>query len=106
MRYKKTQSILEYVVLLCVIVSSLLLMQVFIKRAYQGRLKAEAEQIGQQYSPGHTTSLIEINTTSTSTTWTGGTHGNVSIPAGMTLIKSNTTTTFIRKEAIDSFVKD
>jgi uncharacterized protein (UPF0333 family) len=55
---KRGQSLLEYSFLFAVILSALLIMQFYIQRGYQGRLKAEADSVGQQYSPGHTTSKI------------------------------------------------
>lgn len=65
---KKGQSLLEYSILFAVILSALLIMQFYVKRGYQGRLKKEADTVGQQYSPGHTTSVIVSTSQSTSTT--------------------------------------
>lgn len=65
---KKGQSILEYSILLAVILSAILIMQFYIKRSYQGRLKAEADSVGQQYAPRHTTSIITTKTDSISET--------------------------------------
>lgn len=59
---------LEYSILFAVILSAILIMQFYVKRSYQGRLKREADTVGQQYSPGHTTSNITTTTDSTSTT--------------------------------------
>ena len=103
---KKGQSIVEYALLLGVIISALLIMQVFIKRAYQGRIKQGADEVGQQYSPGHTTSLAETSTVSNSTTCTGGACWGKDIPDGMTVSVTNTTNTMTRKEGVDSFAKD
>lgn len=101
---KNGQSILEYSILLALILASLLIMQAYVKRCYQGRLKQEADQIGQQYSPGHTTSLIVTNTSTDSTTYIGG---NLSdgkdVSDGLTLTLTNTSTTFTKKEGVDSF---
>lgn len=47
---KKAQSTLEYAILITVILAGLLAMQIYMKRGYQGRLKAEADSIGEQYS--------------------------------------------------------
>ncbi len=100
---KKGQNILEYAILLCIILSSLLIMQVFIKRAYQGRLKSEADNIGQQYSVGHTTSKMVTDTDTTTTTCTGGNCWGVDIDAGMTVSISKTDTTIDKKEGVDAF---
>jgi len=49
------QSILEYAILLGVIIAALLIMQVFVKRSYQGGLKESADKMGEQFSAGGTT---------------------------------------------------
>ena len=72
MRLKKGQVIMEAGVLLCVIISALMIMQFYIKRSYQGRIKDEADQIGQQYSPGHTTSMVRTDVRTISSSATGG----------------------------------
>lgn len=56
------QGMLEYSFLAAVIVAGLLLMQMYLRRATQGRLRAASESMSDtQYSPGNTTS--EMNTT-------------------------------------------
>lgn len=45
MHNKKGQSILEYAILLGVVIAALLVMQVFVKRGYQGGLKDSAEKM-------------------------------------------------------------
>ncbi|MBL7081311.1 MAG: hypothetical protein ISS44_01920 [Candidatus Omnitrophica bacterium] len=52
----KGQSTLEYAILIAVIVAGLIAMQVYLKRGYQGRLRSSVDDIGEQYSPGYTTS--------------------------------------------------
>lgn len=115
-----SQSVLEYVVLLCVILSSLLIMQVYVKRAYQGRLKQEADTLGQQYAPTHTISSIETITNTSSVSFTGGETSNanlnfnledlvpdaVAVPDGMTVSFSDTQTNFVRDEKVDSFATE
>ena len=49
------QSILEYAILLGVIIAALLIMQVFVKRSYQGSLKESADKMGEQFAAGGTT---------------------------------------------------
>ncbi|MBI4707612.1 MAG: hypothetical protein HY761_06775 [Candidatus Omnitrophica bacterium] len=51
------QSILEYAVLLGVVVAAVLIMQVFVKRGFQGNLKESADKMGEQFSAGGTTVL-------------------------------------------------
>lgn len=63
MRIKsRGQGVLEYSLLAAVIIAGLLLTQMYLKRAMQGRLRSASESMGDsQYFPGHTTS--EMNTT-------------------------------------------
>jgi uncharacterized protein (UPF0333 family) len=51
---KRAQSTLEYAVLVFVIVAALIAMQVYIKRGMQGRIRSSTDEIGEQYSSGHT----------------------------------------------------
>jgi hypothetical protein len=55
LRSKNGQSIIEYVILLSVVIAALLIMQVFIKRGFQGGLKDSADRMGEQFSAGGTT---------------------------------------------------
>jgi len=96
-----------------------MIMHIYVKRSYQGRLKREADTLGQQYSPGHTASLIETVTNTYSVSYTGGetddgtvtlpgdlgdlVPDNVDVPDGMTASFTDTDSDFKRKEAIDSF---
>jgi hypothetical protein len=50
----KGQSIVEYVILLAVIIAAVLIMQVFIKRGYSGRLKGAADDMGDMFSASNT----------------------------------------------------
>ncbi|MFH1771299.1 MAG: hypothetical protein ABH872_00610 [Candidatus Omnitrophota bacterium] len=50
-KMKKSQSTLEYALLIGVVVGALLTMQTYIKRSIQGRLVTVGDQIGDQYSP-------------------------------------------------------
>jgi hypothetical protein len=52
---RKGQSILEYSILLAVVIAVLLIMQAFVKRGYQGNLKASADKMGEQFSASSTT---------------------------------------------------
>ena len=55
LRRNTGQSIVEYAILLGVIIAALLIMQMFIKRSYQGGLKESADKMGEQFSAGGTT---------------------------------------------------
>lgn len=88
LRKKKSQSILEYALLIGVIAAALLVMQVFVKRGFQGRLKDSADRLGDQFSASGTTtyqkrtlgtnqviregSTTSLTLSSTTTTRTGG----------------------------------
>lgn len=54
---RKGQSTLEYAVLIAIVVGALITMQIYIKRGIQGRLRSSSDDIGEQFSPGRTTSL-------------------------------------------------
>lgn len=56
MRNSQGQSTLEYVILVGFVVAALITMGVYMKRGFQGRLRESTDQVGQQYSPGYTTS--------------------------------------------------
>ncbi len=49
------QSMVEYAILLGVVIAALLIMQVFVKRGFQGGLKDAADKMGDQFSAGSTT---------------------------------------------------
>ena len=51
----KGQSVLEYALLLGVIIAAILIMQVFIKRGFQGNLQENAAKIGGTFSASSTT---------------------------------------------------
>lgn len=63
---KKGQSTLEYAVLIVVIIAALIAVQVYLKRGIQGRIRQSSDQIGEQFSPGWTTSNRITNTYSNS----------------------------------------
>jgi uncharacterized protein (UPF0333 family) len=107
MSIKKGQSILEYVILFTLILAALIIMHIYIKRAYQSRIKQGADEVGQQYSPGHTTSVMNAVTSSNSITYTGGTTAEgVEVPDNMTVTQSKTTSSYTRQEGIDSFATE
>lgn len=105
---KKGQSVLEYGILLALILAALLIMQFYVKRAYQGRLKAESDQIGEDhYAPRHTTISSRVVTNSNTTSYTGvDTISGHSVPAGVTVTATNSTTSSEQNESIDSFAAE
>lgn len=52
---------LEYALLLGVVIAGILIMQVFVKRSFQGGLKDAGDKIGDQFSAGGTTISQERN---------------------------------------------
>ena len=62
---RRGQSTLEYAILIAVIVAALLAMQTYMKRGYQGKLRENADNIGEQFTPENT--LYSYTTTSGST---------------------------------------
>jgi uncharacterized protein (UPF0333 family) len=64
---KKAQSTLEYAILIGVLVAALIAMQVYLKRGYQGKLREGADQMGEQFSPQHTTYNYTTNSFTNST---------------------------------------
>jgi Flp pilus assembly pilin Flp len=46
---RKSQSMLEYTILMIIIVAAFITMQVYIKRGFQGRWKQAADDLGDQY---------------------------------------------------------
>lgn len=52
----KGQSIFEYAMIIAIVVAALMSMQIYMKRAVEGRLRASMDEVGELYSPGKTTS--------------------------------------------------
>lgn len=63
---KKGQSTLEYAVIIAVVVAALVAVQTYVKRGLQGRLRQASDDIGEQFSPGYTTSKRKASSTVTS----------------------------------------
>lgn len=103
---KRGQSLLEHVVLLALLVAAILIMQFYVKRGYQGRLKQETDQLGQQYAPGRTSSISTIHSYSTSDSCTGGNCFGQGIPDGVTVTKGSSWIKSTRKESTSSFKEE
>ena len=73
----KGQSVMETSILILVIVAALIAMQVYLKRGIQGRLRANVENIGEQYDPQATTSDFTLTHISNETTITNTAVKNV-----------------------------
>jgi uncharacterized protein (UPF0333 family) len=64
---RRGQSTLEYAIIIGVVVGALIMMQVYVKRGLQGRVKQATDEIGDQFSPTASTSTTTINSTVNST---------------------------------------
>lgn len=61
-------SMLEFIFIIVAVVAGLLMMQIYLKRAIQGRLRSVSDGLSQrQYSPGNVTSDWQTTITSNST---------------------------------------
>ena len=56
----KSQSTLEYAVIIAVLAGALLAINIYMKRGVQGKLRESVDEIGQQYSAGNTPSKYTI----------------------------------------------
>ncbi|MFA6217553.1 MAG: hypothetical protein WDL87_07915 [Candidatus Omnitrophota bacterium] len=66
---KRAQSTLEYAVIIAVVVGALIAMQVYVKRGLQGRLRQASDDIGDQFSPGVTTTSYTTVSNVTTREW-------------------------------------
>ncbi len=65
--FKKSQSTLEYAMIIACVAAALLSMQIYIKRAMQGRLRKASDDIGEQYAPVNVESDLTITLDSRTT---------------------------------------
>jgi hypothetical protein len=63
---RKGQSTVEYAVLIIIVVGVFLAMQQYIKRGFQGRMHAAADDLGEQYDPRLVNSIMTYNVTANS----------------------------------------
>lgn len=78
MLMRRAQSVLEYAVVVTCVVFSLIAMQTYMRRGIQGRLRDQADSLGQPYEPGSTISDTTLESSSSTTTTTTTTKtGNV-----------------------------
>lgn len=61
------QTILEYSLMVAVTIAALLIVQVFVKRGYQGKLKESSERIGEQFSRSGSSSIQQSHLSGTQT---------------------------------------
>ena len=65
---RKGQSTLEFAVLATVLLAALLTMQIYIKRGIQGRWKNAIDDIGDQYDPRYSDTIMNQSVSSNSVT--------------------------------------
>jgi hypothetical protein len=65
-RLKRAQSTIEYTVLIIIILAVFLAMNQYIKRGFQGRMKASVDDFGDQYDPRLVNSLTTYSLESNS----------------------------------------
>ena len=69
---RRGQTTLEYVYLIGIAAVALVAMLVYISRGFQGRLRANANLVGEQYSPGNmSTNMTQTSVVTYSVTDTG-----------------------------------
>ena len=62
-RKKRGQSILEYAILMGIVIAVIIAIQIYVKRAVQGKFKASADQIGDQFTTAEEYSVETIRQT-------------------------------------------
>ena len=61
---RRGQSTLEYAIIVSVVIGGLLVMQHYIKRGYQGKLKSASDDMGEQFDPDAYTGNFAITQSS------------------------------------------
>jgi len=58
-KLRRSQSILEYAILIAIVIGAIVIMQVYVKRGISGRIKDSSDRIsgGQSFAAGHTATL-------------------------------------------------
>lgn len=52
MKFKWAQATLEYVLVIGVVAAAIIAILIFVSRGFQGNLRVQADQMGEQYAPG------------------------------------------------------
>lgn len=60
----KAQAAVEYALIIVAIVAGLIATATYLRRGIQGRVRASADSIGEQYAPGNTTGRFSITQSS------------------------------------------
>ena len=51
MRNRSGQSVVEYAVMIAVVIAALLIIQIYMRRGVQGKLRESTDQVGEQFTP-------------------------------------------------------
>jgi len=100
---KKGQSTLEYALIIAVIVAGLLLMQMYIKRGYAGRLKSSTDDMGEQFDPNAYTANFAISQSSNTLQTIQNRVTNTQHTAPQTNTKTGTETIAAYDPAVDVY---
>lgn len=88
----KAQSTMEYAVLVAVIVAALLAMQIYMKRAAEGKMRQSADQIGEQFDSFNSEIVEETRVSGTSVQVSG--NGQVTSEADEVITRNANETIF------------
>ena len=95
---RKSQSMLEYTILMIIIVAAFLTMQVYLKRGFQGRWKQAADGLGDQYDVNAFSSNVRYTLDSTSESTLCAVHGvSYNGDAGMMTSREDSSTSVEQK---------
>ena len=92
---RKGQSTLEYAVIIAVIGAGLVLLSQYVRRGYQGKLRSQADSLGQQFEPKVTTYDYIVKSQEVTVTNKVDEEGNINIirEGGGTEVSENRTVT-------------
>ena len=98
---RKSQSMLEYSVLMIIIVAAFITMQVYIKRGFQGRWKQASDDLGDQYDMNAFNSNVRFTYDSTTESTVCAVYGvDYEGNTGMITYREDRATTVERKDGI------
>lgn len=90
---RKAQSVLEYGLVISAVIAALLVINIYLKKAVQGKLKESSDQIGRQFDPAKFTSSWKVESGGPTETVTKETHDSTTLGGTKTEIMSSETIT-------------
>jgi len=97
---RKSQSMLEYTILMIIIVAAFLTMQVYIKRGFQGRWKQGVDGMGDQYDVNGFNSSVRYTLDSTSESMLSAVPRIVNGENGMMTYREDSSSVIERKNGV------